>query len=237
MERRNQARVTQSVAGGEPQCNCAAPEIAVLIVNATRIYREGIAVLLGAQPGVRVIGSAGGVPEALAMLANLAPDVVLLDVDMSRSLGAVSDICRLTPAAKVVAVSLEDSTERIIQCAEAGIVGFVTHDGSISDLVGTIRSATSGELPCSPRVAAAMAHRLATLARDNESEFGVRCLTAREMEVVRLIDRGMSNKEIARQLCIGVATVKNHVHNILEKLHVRRRSQAAALVRGMLPEL
>src|SRR5262249_26135221 len=115
--------------------------------------------------------------------------------------------------------------------AEAGIHGYVTRDGSVNDVVVAIQSAVRGEVACSPRVAALLFQRVATL---SEATHGVQArpmLTRRELEIAGLITEGLSNKEIARSLRISSATVKNHVHNVLEKLQIRRRGEAAARLR------
>jgi DNA-binding NarL/FixJ family response regulator len=203
----------------------------VFVVAETRLYREGVAGLLAEQQDLEVVGTAGTVRRGLTLIGALRPDVVLLDIEIENSLTAVREICLPRPQTKVIALAIEDKTAQIVNCAEAGVTGFVTHDGSLDDLLDAIRSVRSGELRCSPKIAAALANRVASLAREPGAAMGVHCLTAREMEVIRLIEQGLSNKEIANKMCIGVTTVKNHVHHILNKLNVRRRGQAAALVR------
>jgi len=206
----------------------------LVILTPTRLYREGLGTLLDARPGIDVVGTASSAPEAMAVLRNLLVDVVLLDIELEHALDAAREITHLSARTKVIALALNDKTEQVLKCAEAGIAGFVTQDGSVDDLIAAIVAARSGELTCTPRIAAALLHRIAELAREPAPELGVQCLTARELEVIRLVDRGLSNKEIASRLCIGVATVKNHVHSILEKLHVHRRGEAAARIRGLL---
>ncbi len=206
-------------------------EISVLIVAATKLYRDGLARLIDDQSGFRTTGTANCARQGLALIGAKQPDVVLMDVELDEAFDAISEIGGSFPKTKVVAVGLEDATARIIACAEAGASGFITHEGSLNDLLHAIDCASSDELHCTPRVAAALAHRVASLAQKRQSTMNVHCLTAREMEVVKLVEKGLSNKQIAQAMCIGVATVKNHVHHILEKLNVRSRGQAAALVR------
>jgi DNA-binding NarL/FixJ family response regulator len=122
----------------------------------------------------------------------------------------------------------------VLEWAEVGASGYVPRDASLTDLVAAIERTARGELQCSAQVAAGMIRRvwaLAKVAGDREVPAGSTPLTPREREIMRLIDQGMSNKDIARHLGIGVATAKSHVHHILEKLHVRGRSQAAARMR------
>ncbi len=115
----------------------------------------------------------------------------------------------------------------VIACAEAGISAFVPREGSTEDLINAVRQAIRGELVCSPRVTALLFDRVAALSAGRIKSIDGHALTAREKEIVSLVERGLSNKEIARRLSVGTATVKNHVHNILEKLHIHRRGEVA----------
>jgi DNA-binding NarL/FixJ family response regulator len=135
------------------------------------------------------------------------------------------------PDARVIALNVPDDEAIVIACAEAGISGYVTEDSTLSDLVSAIECASRGELHCSPRVAATLVRRLASVSRGS-LRVHVADLTAREREILELVAEGLSNKQIAARLHIGLATVKNHVHHILEKLQVQSRSAAAALLRG-----
>jgi DNA-binding NarL/FixJ family response regulator len=130
----------------------------------------------------------------------------------------------------------EENEEEILACAEAGVAGFVPRDASVEGLKSVLQAATEGHVLCSPRVTAVIVRRVAGLANSRFPDAGQFSLTRRESEIVGLIDAGLSNKEIAAQLNIETATVKNHVHSLLEKLRVRRRAEAAAIVRiGRLP--
>jgi two-component system nitrate/nitrite response regulator NarL len=122
--------------------------------------------------------------------------------------------------------------QEILECAEAGVAGYVTRNGSLADLIATIESVGRDEIIVSPRVAAALVRRLALLAAERRGPSARRALTSRERDVVMLLEGGLSNKEIAERLCIEVTTVKHHVHNILKKLRVSRRGEAAAKLRG-----
>jgi DNA-binding NarL/FixJ family response regulator len=169
--------------------------------------------------------------ELTTRLQELCPTVVLVDIGPPHGTAMIGVILEASPGSRVIALGMGESESEIIDCAEAGIAGYVAREGSISDLVAAIDSTIRGELPCSPRVAGTLLRRVATLAADRRPQRpGVR-LSRRELEVVQLIDDGLSNKEIAQYLCIELATVKNHVHNVLEKLQVRRRSEAAAWMR------
>src|SRR6266571_3842650 len=152
-----------------------------------------------------------------------------VDMAMHDSGGVVRVVLTRVPHARVVALGVIEDYDDVLGCAEAGVPGYVPREASIDDIVGVIESVHRGEAICSPRVAASL---LAALAAGSVAGPLRAHLTDREREVVHLIDDGLSNKEIARELGIEVATVKNHVHNILEKVQVHRRGEAAAQVRG-----
>jgi two-component system, NarL family, nitrate/nitrite response regulator NarL len=132
----------------------------------------------------------------------------------------------------VLALTVPNRETEILAFAEAGIAGFVTLEASVAELVEAIESVARGEALCSPSVAAALLRRLASLAHSRTSADPTGPLTAREREILALIDEGLSNKQIAQRLRIELPTVKNHVHHILVKLGADRRAEAAALVRG-----
>ena len=209
--------------------------VRVLIVDDTKLCREGLAHVLMREEHVSVAGTAGRLDESLALVRDLHPDVVLLRMATSESLPILRAIVEVTPAAKVVVLGASESEDEVIACAEAGAAGYFLRDGSVADLVAAVRSVASGETLCSPRIAATLLRRVAALAAERKSLAVLAHLTRRETEIVELIDQGLSNKEIARRLIIEVRTVKNHVHNILEKLQVNRRGEAAARMRKAQP--
>ena len=231
LHRRAEQQVSPEPARAAPPSIAAGPAIRVLVVTDVRLYQEGLAQVLRDREQMRVVGSAGYREDALARVRALAPDIVLLDVAMAGSLELVRAIMELAPGVKIVAFAVTDVDEDIFSCAEAGVAGYVPRGASIDDLVAAIQSTARGELLCSPRIAASLFRRLAALTAEHTSNHDAVHLTSREAMIVRLIDQGLSNKDIARRLCIEVATVKNHVHNILEKLHVSRRGEAAARMR------
>jgi two-component system nitrate/nitrite response regulator NarL len=205
--------------------------IRIFIVAEIRLYREGLARLLDAEPDMRVVGKTALWVDAVNPVRRTEPDVVLLDA-VAEARAAVSALRGAIPQSRVVALSIGDAEADILAWAEAGVAGFVTREDSISRLVAVVRGVVRDELPCSPQVASTLLRRVGALASDGALvEPRVR-LTSRELEIVRLIERGLSNKEIGGELCIELATVKNHVHNILEKLHVHRRTEAVARLRG-----
>lgn len=210
--------------------------ITVLIVADIRLYREGLAQVLERQEQFHVAGTAADAEGALARLRASCPQVVLVDMAMAESLATVRAITDLAPDVKVLALSVAETEGDVFACAEAGIAGYVPRHGSLTDLVAALDSVARGEALFSPRMAASLLRRVAALAAqqpDGSLQFH---LTPREREILRLLDEGLANKEIALRLGIEVATVKNHVHNILEKLQVHRRGEAAARMRGVVRE-
>lgn len=204
--------------------------VRLFIVSDIRLYREGLARVLAADGRVEVVGATGSVEDALTGMADWRPDVVLLDAASAGGLAGACPIVESFPDAKVVALGLANAEGDVIACAEAGLAGYVLREASVEDLVAAVESAARGELCCSPGVAGALLRRLARLAGGRPLGEDGR-LTRRELEIVAMIDDGLSNKEIASRLHIEVATVKNHVHHLIEKLGVRRRGEAAAKLR------
>ena len=202
----------------------------MVIVASVRLYREGLAQVFREEDDVEVVAAAADAPECLRLLTRARPHIVLLDMS-DHGLAGVRAIRATAPGVRIVAVAVPDREVDVLACAEAGVAGYVTHEQSLEDVVAVVESVARGEMICSPRIAATLLRRVATLAAERQPRPPEASLTSRELEIVALIDRGLSNKQIGRQLCIEVATVKNHVHNILEKLQVRRRSEAVARVR------
>jgi DNA-binding NarL/FixJ family response regulator len=162
------------------------------------------------------------------------PDLVLVDLATTDSLVAIQALARISPEIHVVALGMPDSEADLVRYAEAGVAGYVSRDATLADLDATLVSAVRGELRCTPRAARVLLRRVASLAAGLDGAGAGASLTARELEIAGMIDAGLCNKDIARRLGIEVSTVKNHVHNILEKLNVRRRGEAARRLRPLL---
>jgi two-component system, NarL family, nitrate/nitrite response regulator NarL len=207
------------------------PLIRVFLVADVSLHRAGLVELLERETRFEVVGTASSVEECLAEVASCTPDVVLLDVGGDDRGGAIISLLEALPAAKVIVCALPETEDDVIPCVEAGAAACLADETPFTELVATIEHVVSGESLASPRVTAMLLHRVASLsaARSSGAE---EQLTLREREIVKLIDEGLSNKQIAERLYIEVPTVKNHVHNILEKLHVRRRYEAAARMRA-----
>ena len=137
----------------------------------------------------------------------------------------------LSPTSKLVAFSVADVEEDVFSCATAGFTGYVTREADIDDLLRAVRDVRDGRMTCSPHIAAAMFNQLSKMLKQPEPADRGSLLTVRERQVLMLLNEGWSNKEIARRLQISPSTVKNHIHSILQKLKVERRSQAVARMR------
>jgi two-component system nitrate/nitrite response regulator NarL len=198
----------------------------VYVISDVRLYREGLTAALQGQ--LDVIG-AGGSGDSLDHIAGLRPDIVLLDFAARDSLALPGRAQQVLPGLLVVAFAVAELEKEVLACAEAGIAGYVMKNGSTEDLVSAVFRALKGELVCSPRIAALLFNRMAGLSNGGPTQSADAPLTRREREIAALIVRSLQNKEIARQLRLGPTTVKNHVHNILQKLNVHRRVDVARL--------
>jgi DNA-binding NarL/FixJ family response regulator len=205
----------------------------VLVVSSVRLFQEAFTALLGRDHGISVVGAASP-PQASAIAGELRPDVVLFDATRPSNLDYAKDLAGQRPAPKVVAFGVAEMDSEIVMLAEAGIAGYVSDDAAAEDVAAVLASAMRDELLCSPRAAAMLCHQVALLSRHGHGDAAHAALSRRELQIAGLIDRGLSNKEIARRLGIQAATVKNHVHNILDKLKVHRRGEAAACLRTTL---
>lgn len=210
---------------------------AILVAGDVRLFRDALATTLSACRGFSLAGTAESSDHVLALLGECTPDLVVFDSTMAGALDLVRSCARTHPTLRFVAVAVTEAEQDVMACAEAGVAGYVPRDGSVDDLVRTLVHVQRGEILCPPRVTGSLFRRLAALAAGQFAPAppAAGALTQREGEIATLLDGGLSNKEIARRLRIEVATVKNHVHNILEKLHVRRRGEAAAVLRSSAP--
>jgi two-component system, NarL family, nitrate/nitrite response regulator NarL len=204
----------------------------VFVVARVRLYRDGLVQALRSEPTLEVVGAATTGGSALAQIAELEPTVVVLDVSSRNDLSEIARLTLVEPRPLVLAVGVADEPDEIVACAEAGAAGFVTSSQAPADLVDAVRCAARGELLCSGRTAAALFRRVGELAGGQARSEPELVLTTRELEIARLIQLGLTNREIAGRLCIEPATVKNHVHNILAKLGARSRSEVGGLLDG-----
>jgi DNA-binding NarL/FixJ family response regulator len=222
----------QAAASNEaaPNVNGSPAPVRVFVVADVRVYRELLAEALAREDGFEVDGSAPG--DIAGMAIGMAePGVVLVDTASVPGPAGVRALAAAAPEAKIVAVGIPDDEAAVLALAEAGVAGYVTVEQPLDELVAAVEAAANDELQCSPRVAAALAKRVAALAGGPRRNADQR-LTRREREIAALIADGLLNKQIARRLSIEQATVKNHVHNILAKLGASRRDEVAAFLRS-----
>jgi DNA-binding NarL/FixJ family response regulator len=206
--------------------------IRVFIVDDNRLLREGLVFMLAEEAGLEVVGSAENGIDALAQMRDRRPDIALVDIGIPGKDGieVTKTLRQDLPTLKVIILGMPDVTNEIMACIEVGAAGYVLKEASFDHLVETIRSANRGESFCSPQIAASLFFRVAELAGDQIPESSVK-LTPREVQIVNTIAEGLSNKEIAQKLSIEVQTVKNHVHNVLDKLQLHTRLEAVQYAR------
>jgi two-component system, NarL family, nitrate/nitrite response regulator NarL len=200
------------------------------IVTDVSLFWEGLRRLLAAHPEVEVVGCAIPTDDVGALVATMQPDVVLVDSTTARASELAPRVGVVCPSTRVVAFAIaEQDEDEVLACAEAGVAGFVARNATMEELVAVLRSAPRGEVRCPPHVTATVFRQMGRLAPFRSVTPHEAQLTLREVQIASLICDGLTNKEMAAQLGIAAGTVKNHVHNILEKLHVRRRADVATL--------
>lgn len=214
--------------------------IRVLVVDDQELFRRGLTMLLAAEPDIEVVGEANDGDDALQRVLEQAPDVVLLDVRMPRVSGI--ETCRqmkeAAPSAQILMLTASDEEADLYQALKNGAAGYLLKDSSIDQLAQAVRVVHDGQSLISPSMAAKLIDEFKQISRPDRSQNNGLRLTARELEVLRLVSRSMNNREIAKELFISENTVKNHVRNILEKLQLHSRMEAVMYaVRENLLEL
>jgi len=220
--------------------------IRALIVDDHALFRRGLEIVLASEPDIEVVAEAGDGAEAVERAAEFLPDVVLMDVKMPRSTGI--EACRaikdIAPSAKIIILTMSDEEEDLFEAIKAGASGYLLKDIPLDEVAAAVRAVHGGQSLISPFMAGKLLSEFAALAsRDEREEEPARPvpapkLTDREIQVLRLVARGQSNRDIAKELFISDNTVKNHVRNILEKLQIHSRMEAVMVaVRDKLIEL
>jgi DNA-binding NarL/FixJ family response regulator len=212
----------------------------IVIVSDVRLVQEGLSSILAHHAEVNIVSSVDTL-QAGAEITRLHPHVVLIDAMRPDSVEFVKGLVISAPDSKVVAFGVKENDEDFLALAAAGTAGYIRDSADSGDVVRVLERVMCDELPCSPRVAASLYRQVALLSSQaGDGIFGLGNdqvetvqLSRRELQIAELIDRGLSNKEIGRQLGIEAATVKNHIHNMCEKLKVHRRGEAAARVRAI----
>lgn len=196
----------------------------LLVVSEIRFFREGLAQNLSEESSFLVVDAV--TPEAaLLAIERHRPDIALLHLSIPAGPSLARSVCLNDARPACIALAAETEEDSIVAWAEAGVSGYVPADGSLSQLRESIRTVRAGGAACSPQISAVLLRQFAMRSASLVTSEPQPELTIRELEIARLIESGLSNKEIARALSIALPTVKNHVHSILEKLQVDRRSK------------
>jgi two-component system NarL family response regulator len=219
-----------------------AERIRVLIVDDHALFRRGLMLVLESEDGIEVVGEADDGEDAIAKAEQLAPDVVLMDVRMPRISGieATRRLAEALPTTKIIMLTVSDEEEDLYEAIKAGATGYLLKEISIEEVADAVRAVTQGQTLISPSMASKLIAEFTNLAKraTDRQQVPVPRLTERELDVLRLVAQGITNREIAEQLFIAENTVKNHVRNILEKLHLHSRMEAVLYaVREKLFEL
>ena len=204
-------------------------ELRVLVVDDHDLFRTGLRNLLE-EEGVNVVGEAENGETAIRLASDLTPDVVIMDLNMPGAGGVETTrrLSSLTPLSRVVVLTISADDDDVMNAVMAGACGYLLKDSSIQELIAGIRAASEGESLISPQIAAKVLQRLRAQSKDADAAEVIRAeLSDRELEVLKLIANGKDNAQIARELFISPKTVKNHISNILMKLQIENRIQAA----------
>ena len=207
----------------------ALDDVRVLVVDDHDLFRTGLKTLLEEQ-GVKVVGEAANGQTAIRMVGELAPDVVVMDLNMPGLTGVETTrkLAGIAPLTRVVVLTISADDEDVMDAVMAGACGYLLKDSSIQELIMGIRAAAGGESLISPQIAAKVLRRLRAQSSSVDAAETIRAeLSDREIEVLKLIANGKDNAQIASELFISPKTVKNHISNILMKLQIDNRIQAA----------
>jgi DNA-binding NarL/FixJ family response regulator len=210
--------------------------IRVLIADDHALFRRGLEMVLEEEDDIDLVGQASDGTEAVTVAGESLPDVVLMDIRMPKSSGI--EACRATkevaPSAKIVMLTISDEEEDLFEAIRAGASGYLLKDIPLDEVAEAVRAVHGGQSLINPSMAGKLLTEFATLAKRDTEEEQVQHvappkLTDREMEVLKLVARGMNNRDIAKELFISENTVKNHVRNILEKLQIHSRMEAVMI--------
>jgi len=216
--------------------------IRVLVVDDHALFRRGLQMVLEQEEDIEVVGEAGDGAEAVERAADAMPDIVLMDVRMPKRGGidACTAIKDAVPSAKIIMLTISDEEADLYDAIKAGASGYLLKEISIEEVAAAIRAVNEGQSLISPSMASKLLTEFASMIKrtDDRQQVPTPRLTDREMEVLKLVAKGLNNRDIAKQLFISENTVKNHIRNILEKLQLHSRMEAVVYaVREKLLEI
>lgn len=203
----------------------------VIVYSKVRLFSEALADWLKSHDTIRMVQPCCRLENLIRRVESLKPEIILFDICSEGSLDEAQTLSRRYPDLPLVALALPEVAEEVIACADAGFIGYFPRDASLDELYPTMQKTIRNECPCNPQIAASLIKELRRRREPADEHTLTEPLTQRECEVLGLLGHGMCNKEIARHLGISVATVKNHLHNVFSKLHVRGRTEAVAKVK------
>ena len=203
----------------------------IIVLTPVRLLGEGLAACFSSRPDMRTLAVVNDLASLRDSLATMEVQVVLIDVTQGVDLFDVRAIAAEWSDVALVALGLNEQRQEVIRCGRAGFAGYIARDASVDTLCKSLSEIAAGRLACPPEISGGLLRALFRKEpRSDESDSDL-ALTRRESEVLQLLGRGLSNKEIGRELSLSVATVKHHVHHVLEKLKLPRRAQAMRRVR------
>ena len=206
----------------------AAEPVRVIVVDDQELFRRGLVMLLGVEPDIEVVGEAGDGVTASDLAVSTMPDVVLLDVRMPKRSGlqACMRIKEEVPSARIIMLTVSDEEGDLYEAVKNGASGYLLKDSSIEEVAQAIRVVAEGQSLIRPSMAVKLIDEFKEMSRADRDQVPTPRLTDRELEVLRLVAKGLNNREAAKELFISENTVKNHVRNILEKLQLHSRMEA-----------
>lgn len=204
----------------------------VFIFSYTRLFAESLSASLRQREGISEVKISCQANQLINQVTEDSPDILLIDFATERSLIESRSICQAIPGLPIVGISVPEIVENVIACADAGLVGYVPRQASIDELFSCMLMALKGECNCSPRIAASLLQEIRTRQKVCDEGSISEPLTYRECEILQLVGSGFSNKQIAIELTLSVATVKNHLHNIFNKCHAHSRAELLVHLRN-----
>ncbi len=204
----------------------------VYVFSYIRLFSEALAAYLESSNEISEVTARHRADHLVEEVLDFFPDIVLIDVTIESALTEARAVSDALPGIPILAVALPENAEKVIACADAGLTGYISRQGSVEELVATMLGALRGECVCTPSITGSLLREVQRRQEFTNEQNLSEHLTRRECEILRLLGRGFSNKQIARELNLSVATVKNHVHNIFAKLNIHSRGEALARLRN-----